>query len=156
MTDERKQDVGPTGRTRKALWWRILFGRENWYRDFWNVITTVVVAVALINADNAIDQQKAGRKAAVQVTCGALSAVIEAGRATITGSGEIQPPEFAKALERLGYPPKKVRRAAAEEAADQYRRLIASTIEKQAHVKDIVREDGTLDCSKLRALARAQ
>lgn len=155
MTDEREQDNGPEARGQKhPLWWRILFGRENWYRDVWLAITTGIVVLALAHSDDAIQQQKQGRTSAVQVTCGALSAVIEAGRATL--GADVQPPEFRRALERLGLPPRRARSEAAKVAGNAYRKSIADSIERQAHVKGLVQKDGTLDCNKLAQLAKIQ
>lgn len=99
--------------------------------------------------------QRQGRQIAIGITCGATSAIIAAGRATITGGGNL-PPELERNLRRLGYPPRSVREASARRAAEAYSSSIANAIEKQSGVKGIVRSDGSLDCDRVKVASRAQ
>lgn len=89
-----------------------------------------------------------GRRLARRVVCSAVSAVIDAGRATITGGAAPGPPAFTHALERLGYPPLAKRRVAARQAADGYANLIATSIAKASGVRGLVKPDGSLDCDR--------
>lgn len=134
--------------------WRMVI-RENWYRDVWLILTTVVVVVALIRAQDAIDAQNAGRRAAGAVTCSAISAVIDAGRATIDSGGRIDPRKFERNLERLGLPPRDVRARKARTAAESYARLIAQRVTTESGVPGLVRRDGTLNCERLGVVARS-
>src|SRR4051812_37588062 len=66
------------------------FLRENWYRDVWLIIISVVVLWSSISTyQNGQDtyqnqqDQRTGRRVALGATCAAVSGVIEAGRATI-------------------------------------------------------------------------
>lgn len=139
--------------------WR-LFIRDNAYRDVWLVLTTGIVAVALINSSEAINQQKEGRRAGLDVTCALGSGVIEAGRATISsGAASNKDPHmrrFLKELEKLGYPPRRVRERQAKLAAEAYARQIARVVERASGVKGIVRQNGKLDCEKLRVITKTQ
>lgn len=137
---------------------RRLIPSENWYRDVWLLVISVFVFVALHNASNAINQQREGRRVAVAAICGATSAVIEAGRATITGGAAGVNGEFERNLRKLGYPPRKVRRKQAMAAAEGYARTIAEGVRTAAGVKahGLVRADGTLDCHRLQRVARTR
>jgi hypothetical protein len=128
---------------------------ERAYRDVWLILITGLVAWSLIGIQNTVNDQRDGRKYAVNVVCGATSAVIDAGRATITGGG-VGPPEFVRNLEALGYPPKRVREAQAQKAAEQYAELIARRVERVAGARDVVKPNGTLDCVRLTELARTE
>lgn len=120
------------------------------------VVTLVVSATTLRNREDLLDQ-KAGRAVALDVTCGAASAVIEAGRRTITGSSVARDPKTGKvdqkrelALRKLGFPPLKVRERHAAEAAAEYAREIARRVEEQSGRRGLVRKDGALDCGRLK------
>lgn len=140
---------------------RLIRWRENWYRDVWLLLTTALVAWALLGQNNVLDdvrrvqdEQREGRRAAVQVTCAATSAVIDAGRATIIGGAQNLDPEFTASLERLGYPPVEVRQAQAQKAAKAYAKAIANRVETATGFTGIVNENGTLNCAKLADLSR--
>jgi hypothetical protein len=79
-------------------------------------------------------EAQAGRAIAISVTCAALSAVIDQGRATISASDT-----------------RKARRA-----ADTYRDGIAQRVQRQTGVGNLIREDGTLDCDRLQALSNVR
>lgn len=125
-------------------------------------VVYAVVAIALIvivgvsvgwyvvgreSTQRATDIQES-RKIATGVMCAFGSALADAGRATISG-GDIQPPVFARNLERLGLPPKSVRVAGAKTAGAAYVTAIVAAVEQQTGIKGFVRKDGTLDCAKL-------
>lgn len=164
--------------------WRVLTARENWYRDVAILGLTAIVAWtawktpeavkdasdataastravmradrATERADRAIKDQVEGRKAAVQIICGVSSAIIDAGRATITGNSAGLPTQFERNLERLGYPPRHVRRAQARELGRQYAQAIAERVQAVADgkAKGIVRKNGTLNCTRLLEVSR--
>ena len=100
-------------------------------------------------------QRQDGRVIAIQASCAATSAVIDAGRKTILTAGDL-PPKFARALERLGYPSAQARKARARVAAEAYARSIAEDVERQSGVKHLVRPDGRLNCDRLTSAAGAR
>jgi hypothetical protein len=138
------------------------------WRDFVPLFALLIAAYAVFGVEGKVDQatvnattarqvaasQLEGRKTAVSITCGAISAVIEAGRTSITG-GAVPPGRFERNLVRLGYPPEAERKAAAKKAADAYSLSIAKAIERESGVQGIVSETGSLDCDRLRRAARA-
>lgn len=144
------------GRRRGDKWGPIL--RENWYRDIWLLGVSAFVVIAVLNSQDAVDQQKEGRKVAVAAICGATSAVIEAGRATITGGAAGISGEFERNLRELGYPPRKIRQEQAEQAAQMYARTIAEGVRASAgkQSRGLVRKDGTLNCQRLQQVARTR
>lgn len=150
---------------RRALHWlRVKFApliRENWYRDVVLIVVCAMLFFGWRGQQNVIDdikvvqqEQREGRRAAVDVVCAATSAVIDAGRATIIGGAEDLDPEFARNLERLGYPPRDVRRDQAQQAAQAYAAAIAKKVEDATGVTGIVRRNGTLDCVRLAELSK--
>jgi hypothetical protein len=170
---------GPERRSRQPL--RALkqalreFGREpqgRWHhiwRDFVPLIAVVGLIYAVVGIENKVNQaevkattakqvadaQRVGRRTAVSITCGATSAIIEAGRATIINGAEL-PPRLERHLTRFGYAPRAQRRRAARATADRYSRGIAAAIELESGVQGVVRENGTLDCKRLLVVARAE
>jgi hypothetical protein len=114
-----------------------------------------VIATTANNNRNRVDAIQAGRREGQKATCAALSAVIDAGRTTITAGipkpgSPLTPLE--RSLRRLGYPPRAQRRAMAERAARQYGLAIAVAVARETGRTGLVRRDGTLNCE---ALARA-
>lgn len=119
------------------------------------VFSIAFSATTLHNRRDLLDQRQ-GRALALDVTCGATSAVIEAGRDTIIGASSA--PRSAKterALEALGFPPKAVRDRQAADAAKEYARSIARSVQEQSGRTDLVRADGSLNCAKLKRAVRA-
>lgn len=94
-------------------------------------------------------EQSEGRQITLTATCATLSGVIEAGRATILGGVIIRPREFERNLERMGLPPRSVRRHSAGQAAVAYANAIAARVEVATGKKGLIRHDGTLDCGLL-------
>lgn len=112
------------------------------------LVAALVISLGVLGTNDKVEQQRAGRNIALAVNCGALSAVIDAGRATITGGG-ILPPELEQFLERHGYPPKDVRDAQAKAAANAYGNRIADAVQRTSGLEGIVRADGGLNCKAL-------
>lgn len=79
--------------------------------------------------------------------CAATSAVIEAGRLTITG--EIAGDPDQAALRRMGFPPKRARDAQAQVVADAYANHIREHVTRVTGKPPPVNKDGTLDCRRL-------
>jgi hypothetical protein len=145
-------------------WW----GRYG--RDLTTVIAVGLAAWAVIGVvgearevKKTQAEQKKGRAIAIAVTCAATSATIDAGRATITGQiGAPLPSRFARALERLGYPPQEVRDEQAREVARAYGDLIARRVQAAAQTagverelaEDLVTESGRLDCRRIGRASR--
>lgn len=149
MTDEGP-DV-PRRRRRDTF-----YGRVEWvWQNGVPFIAIVLAAIAVRGNTSDIQRQREGRRVAVDVTCATMSAVIDAGRATITGSSRVSP-KFERNLQRLGYPPRKQRQAAAKAAAAAYAESIARTVEREAGVEGLVQRDGTLNCARLRAATKTQ
>lgn len=139
-----------------------IFVRENAYRDVWLLIITAAVFFSILSLSAAVDdledtnqRVREGRSFTVNVTCASISAVIDAGRATITGQNGTVSGEFARNLERLGYPPKNVRKRQQRIAARKYAEFIARRVEEATGAKGVVRRNGTLNCGRLLKLGRA-
>jgi hypothetical protein len=132
--------------------------RQNWYRDVWLLLITASVLLLTVKTYDLIHDVRDGRRTSVGISCAATSAVIDAGRAVITGragGGNAMSKQFVQNLERLGYPPKKQREEAAAKAADFYLRSIVEGIAKQvgAHkAGQVVTPKGSLDCDAVRRL----
>lgn len=123
--------------------------RRRAYAGF--LLLAVATAAALWLSNHALNEQKVGRSRTLSVVCGSISAVAEAGRATIDGGATgVGPSEFERNLRRLGYPPRSTRRRTAKAAARAYTRAIGRAVEQESGVTGIVRQDGSLDCAKLR------
>lgn len=155
---QRRADDKPETRWQHTK--RVLI-RENWYRDVWMCGLTglmLYVAIALTgivsDVEDAQQRIQSGRKFSVEVICTATSAVIDAGRETIIGGAAGVGGEFAKNLEALGYPPRKVREDQADKAAEAYANAISRRVEQRTGVRGVVRDDGTLNCERLNELAR--
>jgi hypothetical protein len=144
--------------------------RENAYRDVWLFLITVVVVIAVVvavrgsdkakhgseQARQAVAAQQQGRRLALRVSCAVESAIAEAGRAVILSSAK-PPPSEEKALERLGFPPFKVRVKLQEKAADAYVAGISSRVERSIGNRGdrLVQPGGMLDCKAFLRLANA-
>jgi hypothetical protein len=139
------------------------------WRDLVPLLALVIAAYAVLGVERKVDQaavdatvakrvavsQSEGRRIAIGITCGAVSSVIEAGRATILAGVQL-PPRLERRLVSYGYPPRAKRIAAARQSAQQYSAGIANAVEKESGVQGIVRENGTLDCVKVKQASRAE
>lgn len=144
---------------------RLINVRENWYRDVWLlIITATVVYLAFLSvgysqqAANTARQIQAGRSAGVATTCAVLSAVAEAGREVIAGPSKLPPTREEQALERLGFPPFRIRHQEAEKAADAYVASLSRHVVSQvgARGQSLVRPGGRIDCGEFLKLANAR
>lgn len=110
----------------------------------------LTLALGVLGTNGKVESQREGRRVAVDVLCGGLSAVAEAGRATITGSTDSLSPELTAFLERHGYPPLAVREREAEAGGKAYAKLIADAVAKRAKRTDLVdAKTGALKCERL-------
>jgi tellurite resistance protein len=100
----------------------------------------------------AIDQRK-GRRVSINFTCGALKAVINAGRDIITGNEEVSPLESAL-LKQFNISEAVVKQFK-QKAADDYTNNIVLQIENYTKVRGIVDENGDVDCEKLQSISKA-
>lgn len=107
------------------------------------------IAVALV----AQRREREGRLIASTFTCAVADAVATAGRDVLLAGGKPQPEPFESNLLRLGFPSLKVRRAAAIAGAAAYVFQIRQRVAKQTGRSDLVRNDGSLDCRRLTAVA---
>lgn len=151
MSADRRET---TGRRRADRWRHALTARENWYRDVWLLLLSAVVlwaAVASVQNSARARHLAEGNRRAIEVSCAATSAVVDAGRATLRGGAVIRPDRFRHELERLGLPPQTVRERGADAAARDYGASIASAVERATGRPGLARPDGTLDCRRLTA-----
>jgi hypothetical protein len=120
------------------------------------VIAIALALVALLGLQDKVDRtqaqvdaQREGRQVALEVICGALYGVEEAGRLILLG--ELPPPA----------PPTPRVSEREHEKRDKYARSYTSVINKRvleaAGIKggEVFRLDGTLDCEKVKEVAQA-
>ncbi len=118
------------------------------------VLAVLSNGVAIRVALRADAGQREGRDIARDFSCATTSAVIDAGIATIKGGGRTISPEFERNLRRLGYPPLVQRQLQADLAAAAYARAVATRVQSATGRTDLVREDGSLNCARLRAVTK--
>jgi hypothetical protein len=136
--------------------WKSVIIRENAYRDVWLLLISGFLLLALVRSQDAIDRQIEGRRIGSSITCSVISSVIEAGRDQILSSATPGPPNFEANLRKLGYPPIKVRREAAQAAAHQYASRIAWRVKEASGLRGIIRKDGTLNCPNLQKAVKVK
>jgi hypothetical protein len=145
--------------TRRASDQRLWGGLRSHIRagDVLALFATGLAVWAVHDSERSIDRVQEGRRTSLSVTCGAVSALSEAGRATIT-SGQTFPPKFEAFLEEHGFPPAGERKAQAQIAADAYVQAVSNGVQQQVGPigQSLVNRDGTLNCKRLRSLARAR
>lgn len=123
----------------------------------------LIVMVSVVSAGlsyKSYAEVQDGRRVSSDAVCAFGSALAEAGRAILDASAA--PPKDARArrfereLERLGYPPRKLRQGAGQAYIDS----IATRVAAQTGVKGLVVKTGPtagrLDCAKLRKAANIQ
>lgn len=120
-------------------------------------VFAAAVVVGLVVLFNVLDGVQAGRRAGVAITCAATNAIIDSGRATITG-GAIGPPVFVRHLERLGLPSKAQRDAASRAAAAAYAKGVTDAVARASgdDARKVVRTDGTLRCEALQHISKTK
>jgi hypothetical protein len=100
---------------------------------------------------DALQRQKDGRRVALEVICGSIKGVEDAGRRILTGT--LPPPASMP-------PPRSAReRRLASQYAEAYSRVISESVLAQAGAKatGVLKADGSLDCDALkRATSVAQ
>jgi hypothetical protein len=130
---------------------------ERWYRDVWLFIITLMVLGALLTITDTVNEVQEGRRAATGISCAVSSATVTAGHDVIVSSAEqAMPPKLEKFLMHLGVPGHKTRESEAKLLAKTYANSIESAViaAAGAQAKQVVNKDGTLNCNKLRELAR--
>lgn len=112
-------------------------------------VTVLSVVLAAVGVFLLLARIQDSRRTGLGVSCGIASAVVDAGRAVITGSSASSDPVFLRNLEKLGYPPKKVRDEQARQLAEKYTQVITDRVAKQAgaHTAREVLRGGRLDCA---------
>lgn len=108
-------------------------------------------------SNQAIRRAQQGRATAVAIICAALDAEVAAGQHVIGTT----PPEssFDRVLEKLGYPPRSQRVAAARKASALYASSINARVERELRQVGVgipahlVRKDGTIDCKVMLSVA---
>jgi hypothetical protein len=150
-----------TERNRRRLsrtYWNLrLFGLPEPVKDFWLLVLTVLVAIALNSIVSEQDRQQEGRQVAIRVLCGAQQGVIDGGRAQILGSAQIAPPRFERNLILLGMADLEKRQQAARRGAVMYALAISRSIEAVAHQHGLIdSKTGRLLCARLVDRARAK
>jgi hypothetical protein len=162
---------GPDRPAPEAAQWKHRLWQADWaWRRIVPVIAVAMAAFAVISNGHKVDKaefkatraqqgiaaQITGRRVAIRVLCGFANGVANAGR-NVIASGDVGPPTFKRNLQRLGLPPDKVRRAAAQQSAKNYVESLTNSVVQQsgASGKNLVRKDGTLDCAVLQQKSRA-
>lgn len=155
-----------------------LFGEKRGYRDLWLFIASGLLVLSLIfivkavhQAESAAHESKVaiskvqtGRKAATGFTCAAASALAQAGREVVEQSNaqrKVPTPKAEKLLLELGFPPLDQREAAAKATGRAYTHRITELVEQKAGVPrkiaaSLIEADGSLNCARLRELAKVK
>lgn len=130
------------------------------------LVVAVLAAIGVKSASHAGGQAKSavqkievGRRAGTKVTCAISTAVIRAGRALIEESARQPLPVTLEAfLLPHGYPARKQREAGAEILGQVYTQRISQGIVAAVGVKGVkvLNHDGTVNCERLRKLARVR
>jgi hypothetical protein len=136
----------------------IINAHENWYRDVWLLIITLVVLYTAIQISSTSNRISEGRHFALSTSCAVESAVAAQGRDVILHSSPPTDTPLFRFLERHGYPPLKARLAQQRIEARAYVQGIAEAVQASTGVKgkSLVRADGSLDCKRFSRLANAR
>lgn len=145
-----------------------------WWVFFWrHVVTLAALAIAVfavVSAEDKADRAevkaelaqrdaeanrrqamttRAGRQVAIQVLCGGLAGVEEAGRLVLT--------DRLPSTERFQRPSTRGERRLRAVYAEAYNRVISEAIIDEAGLQatDMLKRDGTIRCDKLKTAARA-
>lgn len=146
----------PQEAARLVVWLAVVAGVLGAIAAVAIVLLFAKVGTAADRANQAIERIDEGRRVGILASCAATSAVIDAGRAVITGGSSGVPPQLAQFLEQHGYPPKGVREKQAQQAARDYGRAIARRVEDASGVRGLVEPNGRLDCRRLASVARGR
>jgi hypothetical protein len=115
-----------------------------WVMTIWRNLVPLIAlgfaVYAVANLQTDVDRQKEGRRVAVDVLCGGVQGVSEAGAEVLRGD---LPGQRGRGLP--------------ERTVTAYQRQIAVAVVRQAGIdaKGIVRRDGSIDCDALRERSQA-
>ena len=175
----------PPEGNRRRWWarpWRLVYtivlalGREpqsrfhHYWRDLVPAVCLVMLGFVLLSLTGKVDEQAVnaetakveariakklattqsdGRRVSLGVTCGALRGVEDAGRAVLTGT--------LPGTERFREPTSEREQRIREVFARAYNRVITDRIVKEAGVagEKVIEPNGSVNCEKLREVARA-
>jgi hypothetical protein len=110
-------------------------------------------AVDAARAEQVAEAQREGRRTAIQVLCGGLRGVEEAGLGILTGTLPGAPPILGE-----GGPPSAEQRRQAEQWARAYNQVISRAIAREAGIAEastVLDENGLIDCQELVRLSSA-
>lgn len=139
-----------------------LFGEKRIYRDIWLAVITGFTVLALIASGEAVLEIQQGRRSGTEFTCAISGAVSIAGREVVEDSAKQPVPPKAEAFLRgLGYPSRPERELGAKNLGKQYIEKITERLEEKAHIpsteaEQIINKDGTVDCQRLKVLAKVK
>lgn len=94
---------------------------DNWYRDIWLFVTTILLVAGLKAGFNNTNEIQAGRVTGTQISCGINQSTLRANQRVIEGAtAASQTPAQEQTLERLGFGNKTERAAQAKSLGAQY------------------------------------
>lgn len=146
------------------------------YRDFVPLVAVVIAGIALHNFDQVLKEQQQGRAIALRIVCAVASEQTEGGRALLLRSAALRGDEtigkpghdgfrvisgeLSRFLEAHGMPGPEERVRSSRAAATAYAIDTSLGVKHEAEalgvtVDDVVRADGSLNCAKLQAVAKA-
>ena len=120
-----------------------------------NIAAIGLQTIVLKQQSQQAREQREGRALGTKTTCAVQGAVIDAAFQTIRAGAVLKPERLRRNLERLGLPDTQTRRQAADLAAKAYAAIISQAVEDATGRHGLVRPDGTLDCKRLSAEAKA-
>lgn len=141
------------------------------WRNLVPIIALALATYAVTGLQSDVDQQRIGRRVAIDVLCGYANGTAAAGRATLRGGlpgdklkktpdgalTDLTPGEFNRFLQAHGYGTTQEQIARSNAGATAYTQNLSQQVVKEAGVKgdDVVNPDGTLNCDALRKAAAA-
>lgn len=162
MTQEPERQHGELGGPRRPgpeqPKWKLLFWRADWvWRRVVPLIALGLAGYAVWGLSGKVDanqdaltRQVEGRRVALEVLCGGISGVEDAGRKILTNT--LPPPAPSPSATPTG--PEKLTR---EDYAEAYALVISRRViqEAGASARGILRDDGTIDCAALKRESQA-
>jgi hypothetical protein len=151
FVERRKGEVGgPRKPSPGSSKWKLWFWKADWaWRRIVPLIALALAAFAVASLQNKVDRQSEGRRIAIEVLCGGILGVQEAGKRILTGT--LPPPA-----------PKSPRTSEQETESRRlysisYSRVISARVLEQASIKGerVLNEDGTINCERLKIAASA-
>jgi hypothetical protein len=148
--------------------------RENWYRDVWLFLITLLVLLALYTLGGQTEEIQTGRAFGTEINCGFNQAVLLANRHLIEGSSSSrhETPTSERRLEELGFGTRVQREEQAKLQGVLYIQSVQAGIELFAGAKasgiidDRPKENartgkldvanvGTVNCMRLKKITKA-